>query len=169
MYGRSLSVRFRNQMTRSGRMDPAGIADSASRNPLRRLGFAVETPVRVPMRPSASVPVRKTVQVGRRLPIGHRLSLSHNLRPDGISRNAGPSVIERSEQSAVAFEAARRSKSAARGETRTPRTETETERSERDLRELAMPSRAGTRKLLVQFRACKGCNRRGEGRRSGDG
>lgn len=87
-YNRSLSVRSRNQMTRSGRMDPAGIVSGASRNP-SQVGFAVEHRVSsMCLLAFTCICTRKTIQVQRYL--GHRLSLSHNLRPDGISRNACP-------------------------------------------------------------------------------
>lgn len=74
-------------MTRSGWMDPAGIAGGAFRNPLQ-VEFAVEHTVESSMCLLASTYIcaRKTIQVQHYL--GRRLSLSHNLRPDGISRNA---------------------------------------------------------------------------------
>lgn len=84
----SLSVRSRNQVTRSGRMDPAGIAGGAFRNP-SQVGFAVEhRESSMCLLAFTCICIRKTIQVQPYL--GRRLSLSHNLRPDGISRNACP-------------------------------------------------------------------------------
>lgn len=75
-------------MTRSDRMDSAGIAGGAFRNP-SQVEFAVEhRESSMCLLTFTCICTRKTIQVQRYL--GRRLSLSHNLRPDGISRNACP-------------------------------------------------------------------------------
>jgi len=75
-------------MTRSGWIDPAGIAGIAFQNP-SQVGFAVEHRESLMcLLAFTCMCIRKTIQVQRYL--GRRLSLSHNLRPDGISRNACP-------------------------------------------------------------------------------